>query len=91
MIRPLYILKQSLEYILNKYKRTNGYRYICDQLKAIRQDLTVSFKDLLFMLYESRIFLKIGYLNSSLGTNDTKRVHHSSIRNTCKNSIRKCE
>ena len=63
MIRPLHVLKQSLEYILNKYKRTNGYRYICDQLKAIRQDLTVSFKDLLFMLYMNHVFFKFGYFS----------------------------
>jgi hypothetical protein len=41
MIRPLDVLKRSLDYVLLKYSRTNDYRYICDQLKAIRQDLTV--------------------------------------------------
>lgn len=41
MIRPLSVLKQSLKHVLNKYAKTNDYRYICDQLKAIRQDLTV--------------------------------------------------
>jgi hypothetical protein len=40
-IRPLSVLRRSLEYILSKYGRTNNYRYVCDQLKAIRQDLTV--------------------------------------------------
>ncbi len=42
MIRSLPVLKKSFRYVLEKYNRTNDYRYICDQLKAIRQDLTVS-------------------------------------------------
>jgi len=41
MIRPLSVLKKSLVYVLDKYSKSNDYRYICDQLKAIRQDLTV--------------------------------------------------
>ncbi len=45
MIRPLAVLKKSLVHVLEKYSRTNDYRYICDQMKAIRQDLTVIFID----------------------------------------------
>lgn len=41
MIRSLPILKKSFQFVLDKYSKTNDYRYICDQLKAIRQDLTV--------------------------------------------------
>jgi hypothetical protein len=37
------VLKKSLVHVLEKYSRTNDYRYICDQMKAIRQDLTVIF------------------------------------------------
>ena len=43
MIRPLEVLKKSLVHVLNKYAKSNDYRYICDQMKAIRQDLTVSY------------------------------------------------
>lgn len=41
MVRPLSVLKKSFNFVLDKYGKTNDYRYICDQLKAIRQDLTV--------------------------------------------------
>jgi hypothetical protein len=37
----LSVLKKSFNFVLDKYAKTNDYRYICDQLKAIRQDLTV--------------------------------------------------
>ena len=42
MIRPIHILMKSLEYVLSKYEKSKDYRYICDQLKAIRQDMTVN-------------------------------------------------
>jgi len=41
MIRPEHVLKKSLVFVLNKYAETSNYRYICEQLKSIRQDLTV--------------------------------------------------
>ena len=40
-VRPLYILKQSLEFLIEKWKKEGNYTYICDQLKSLRQDLTV--------------------------------------------------
>ena len=42
MIRPEHVLKKSLVFVLNKYAETSNYRYICEQLKSIRQDLTVN-------------------------------------------------
>jgi hypothetical protein len=71
MIRPLTVLKKSLVHVLNKYSKSNDYRYICDQMKAIRQDLTVShFKDL-------KDYFKIIYkLYIEKGSNDSKRVHN---------------
>ena len=40
-VRPLHVLKKSLDFVLEKFKKEDSYLYICDQLKAIRQDLTV--------------------------------------------------
>lgn len=41
-VRPLDVLRRSLKYVLDKYsKAEDNYLYICDQMKAIRQDLTV--------------------------------------------------
>ena len=40
-IRPVSVLKQSLDYVIDKYCDTNDYDYVCEQFKSIRQDLTV--------------------------------------------------
>lgn len=40
-VRPLAILKQTLELLKKKWRSDSNYTYICDQFKSLRQDLTV--------------------------------------------------
>lgn len=40
-VRPLRILEQALDLVRKKWKNDHNYTYACDQLKSMRQDLTV--------------------------------------------------
>ena len=41
MVRPLEVLKETFEFLKKKWRQESNYSYICDQLKSLRQDLTV--------------------------------------------------
>jgi len=40
-VRPLEVLKQTLDLLIRKWKDEHNYGYTCDQFKSLRQDLTV--------------------------------------------------
>lgn len=54
-VRPLPILKKALEMLKGKWKEDKNYRYICDQFKSMRQDLTVQHikNDFTVQVYEA--------------------------------------
>ena len=59
--RPLEVLKKSLDYCMEKYEQSHDYTYICDQLRSIRQDISVQNieDDFAVHVYELHIRLAI--------------------------------
>jgi hypothetical protein len=69
-VRPLPVLKQTLEHLKRKWRDEGNYAWVCDQFKSLRQDLTVrslTFCTLLCML----IF--------ATGTTDKERFHGNGV------------
>ncbi|PSK33932.1 hypothetical protein B9Z65_8258 [Elsinoe australis] len=65
-VRPLPVLKKTIDLLVKKWKDEHNYTYICDQFKSMRQDLTVQHikNDFTVRVYEAhaRIALEKGDL-----------------------------
>lgn len=40
-VRPLRVLSEAFDFVMNKYKENKDYKYIINQLKSIRQDMLI--------------------------------------------------
>ncbi|CUM63113.1 uncharacterized protein PRCAT00000680001 [Priceomyces carsonii] len=66
-VRPQNTLTKSIKFVLNKYEENKRYSYIIDQLKSIRQDLTVQHIKNDFTIYIYETNAKISLQNDDLG------------------------
>lgn len=62
-VRPLAILKESLHYCLDKYNQNQNYEYISEQLRSIRQDLSVQHIEDPFTVEVYETHTKLAILN----------------------------
>ncbi|KAI9732284.1 MAG: hypothetical protein M1818_007604 [Claussenomyces sp. TS43310] len=67
LVRPLHILKQTLDLLKKKWRKEGNYSYICDQFKSLRQDLTVQHIKDKFTVEVYEIHARIALEKADLG------------------------
>ncbi|KAI5366321.1 Putative SAC3/GANP/THP3 domain-containing protein [Septoria linicola] len=66
-VRPLALLEKALEHVIAKWKTGRDYTYVCDQLKSIRQDLTVQHLKNKFTIRVYEVHARIALEKKDLG------------------------
>lgn len=68
LVRPLHILKKAFLILMKKHEKGEvNYLYLCDQFKALRQDLRVQMIDTTFTLKVYQTHARLALANGDIG------------------------